>query len=156
MYATYTLKDGRKVSLYYNVRILRVSKTINILFEERKFEKKLYYENNDFFFFINGEKIFLSKYDYYSIEELKNRISQKLRVTQDEMQATFMKETEKVKWFHKGIIYVLNLESKEHPKEKWSYKIPLTTQRNYWGKYDRVYYTSDLHSLIIVGKFILI
>lgn len=153
MYATYTLKDGRKITLYYNVNILNVSKTIDIILDEKKVTKKLYRSDNDYFLFEDDERIFLSKFDYYSLEELKERINNGLRVTQDQMQATFMKEPEKVKLLHKGVIYVLDLESKEYPMKSWSYKIPIVTARNSWGRKYNVYYTSHLHALILVGKF---
>ncbi len=188
MYAIYTFHNNRKVRLFLWDDILE-GKNFRTSTEGQVMQNDGKYNNRDisfpikqdkegkFFFELGTEKKYIDDFDYMTVNELITRMKisdEKRPVTQEEIWATFMKDTENVGMLLKvspldrfllsfGIgLYSSNADKdpvmlcvpteKKHKKSNWSYKITFEVAdeqlRDSYASKD--FYFSDLVSLLYV------
>lgn len=184
MLANYTLKSGEKISIFmwsdfFDEEAYRGTAEVFTYNEkgqrnDKEFSTLLYKDDGGLYIIWKGEKIYLNKFDYLPYETLMAKIAEGKRmndrwfVSDDEILATFMKESEKVMVFASMPVYEIvtpfgfalcgnkelevpcRLSTVQYPKTRWGYKItlePITEElRNICAK--EHYYFSDFCSML--------
>lgn len=188
MLAKHTFKNNGNRLEYYLWDDIAEGRTIREVIEVehiykgqrqgRRSRKKLFKDANGVYIVWNKTKVYLNDFDYDPIDTLVARINKgvadknRWSVFEEEMLATFLKETDKV-----GIIYdapvidtivpiigvamysdrttptLCVLSEKEYKKSNWDYKITLLPENEQVRKsvIANTLYTSDMWSMIMAG-----
>lgn len=189
MYTKYTLHDGQKIEVFmwsdfFENETYRsfaeVWRYVNGKRTVKPVKRPVAVDDHGIYIVWNSEKIYLNDFDFMPYEQLMAKIKEgkekndRWLVSDDDILATFMKESEKVMVFASMPVYNIitpfgfalcgdkemdipcRLSTAQYPKERWGYKItlePLEDLRKVCAKQN--YYFSDFCSLLKADIFAL-
>ena len=182
MFTKYTLKNGEKIEVFmwsdflenHDYRgVAEVWQYENGQRSNNPVESPVAVDDHGIYIIWNSEKVYLNDFDFMPYEELMAKIKEgkekddRWFVSDDDILATFMKESEKVIVFASMPVYEVvtpfgfalcgdkeievpcRLSTEQYPKERWGYKItlePLESMKKVCAKQN--YSFSDFCSML--------